>query len=612
LASSTLVRTLSRRSRRNLLSRLRSELTVVAGLLLAITAVQASAFDHPLLEAHSFRQTQTAYQALEFHEQGVSLFHPKLPVFGEPFEVPFEFPLFQLGAATLMSWGLSPDVALRTTAFLAFLVSALLLYGLVRHLAGPPAAIAALAFYVLSPFAMLWSKASLIEYCAVSGALAWLWGTLLWARNRRLGFLAFATFGGVLSMLVKPTTAFFWALPVTAAMSVASNPSYRLRFLREPTVWLVLGIPFVAALAWTIHADSVKSASEATAWLTTTNLRAWNFGTLQQRLVLDNLITVSARLQDYVTGLPPLLFLLLPLLLRNRIRFWSVWSALLLVPFVTIGVFWNLYVVHDYYLAAVSPVFAAALGLTFCWAWRSSQKRANRVLVIAAGGGLIFSLLVASAGYWRGGFSDYDAGDLQVAKELNRFTSPAELVLFEGYDWSPHIPYYARRRGFMLRANPSPGEAAVAARLSDEGYRFLVTSDLQSDRAIAFLTSHQWTGVLGQWTYMTAESPEQLDRAKAGATNADLSEGGSLIHSASIAVPCTGQTQAVPRGEGVTALHVANAPAGAKIRISASLGPVPSREWLFVSPGADNGPILVSCRDAPEITIDRVYSLVRL
>ena len=35
-----------------------------------------------------FRQTQTAYTARIYHEQGIDLLHPKLPVLGEPFEVP--------------------------------------------------------------------------------------------------------------------------------------------------------------------------------------------------------------------------------------------------------------------------------------------------------------------------------------------------------------------------------------------------------------------------------------------------------------------------------------------------------------------------------------------
>src|SRR3990172_12922435 len=95
-------------------------LTVVGALAIAV-AVRAPTLDQPLLEAHSFRQTQTAYTALVFHEQGIDLLHPKMPVLGAPFEVPFEFPLFQAGASLVMDAGVRPDVALRLSGLACFL-----------------------------------------------------------------------------------------------------------------------------------------------------------------------------------------------------------------------------------------------------------------------------------------------------------------------------------------------------------------------------------------------------------------------------------------------------------------------------------------------------------
>ena len=75
------------------------ELAVVVAVPLAVyvALVIAPTLGRPLLERHSFRQTQTALTARIFHEQGIDLLHPKLPVLGAPFEVPFEFPLFQAG-----------------------------------------------------------------------------------------------------------------------------------------------------------------------------------------------------------------------------------------------------------------------------------------------------------------------------------------------------------------------------------------------------------------------------------------------------------------------------------------------------------------------------------
>src|SRR5688572_7732919 len=86
-----------------------------------------------LVERHGFRQTQTAYTARAFHEHGIDLLHPKLPVLGRPFEAPFEFPLFQAIATIPMRLGMSADTSMRVTGLACFLVTAVLLFGLLRY-----------------------------------------------------------------------------------------------------------------------------------------------------------------------------------------------------------------------------------------------------------------------------------------------------------------------------------------------------------------------------------------------------------------------------------------------------------------------------------------------
>ena len=85
------------------------EAALVAAILATYLALVAPTLGRPLLESHAFRQTQTAYTARIYHEQGIDLLHPRLPVLGEPFEVPFEFPLFQAAASIAM------DLGMRTT-----------------------------------------------------------------------------------------------------------------------------------------------------------------------------------------------------------------------------------------------------------------------------------------------------------------------------------------------------------------------------------------------------------------------------------------------------------------------------------------------------------------
>ena len=92
--------------------------------------------NQPLLETQEFRQTQTAYPALIFHLQGIDLLRPQVPVFGPPFALPIEFPLFQAAAAIVMDLGVPADPAVRLTALVCFLITAVLVWRLLVAIAG--------------------------------------------------------------------------------------------------------------------------------------------------------------------------------------------------------------------------------------------------------------------------------------------------------------------------------------------------------------------------------------------------------------------------------------------------------------------------------------------
>ena len=104
--------------------------------LVGLFVFHLPSLDQKLLEVHSFRQTQTAWTALIYHRQGIDLLHPMVPVFGPPFDLPFEFPLFQALASLVMNVGVAPDVAMRFSTLVSFLAAAILVWRLTVRLAG--------------------------------------------------------------------------------------------------------------------------------------------------------------------------------------------------------------------------------------------------------------------------------------------------------------------------------------------------------------------------------------------------------------------------------------------------------------------------------------------
>ena len=96
------------------------ETGVIVAMLAVGLLVRLPNLNAPLLAISSFRQTETAYPALIYHQQGINLLFPQLPVLGKPWQVPFEFPLFQAMAAVLMNLGGAADWAMRVSSVICF------------------------------------------------------------------------------------------------------------------------------------------------------------------------------------------------------------------------------------------------------------------------------------------------------------------------------------------------------------------------------------------------------------------------------------------------------------------------------------------------------------
>ena len=122
-------------------------------VVLGSFALRIRTIGQPLIEAHAFRQTQTAYTAVLYHRDGIDLMHTPLPVLGPPWQIPFEFPLFQAIGAMVMNLGVPTEIALRSTSLFFFVVSAALVWAIVRlETSRQTAAIASVAF-LLAPLA---------------------------------------------------------------------------------------------------------------------------------------------------------------------------------------------------------------------------------------------------------------------------------------------------------------------------------------------------------------------------------------------------------------------------------------------------------------------------
>jgi hypothetical protein len=577
-----------------------AEAVFVAVVLAAFVAAVAPTLDQPLLENHAFRQTQTAYTARIYHQQGIDLLHPKLPVLGEPFEVPFEFPLLQAAASVVMDAGVGDDLAMRLTGLACFLLTALLLYGLVRHVAGRASAIAAFVAFVATPFALVWSRTSMIEYLATAGAVGFTWATVAWRDSRRPGLAAVALMAGLVGLLVKPTTAAFWILPALAYRPTGTRSDDKRRTIAVLAALAL--VPLAAAAIWTRHADGIKAASPTTAWLTSSELEDWNFGTFSQRLDRGVWTVIVDRLVADVVGLAGIFLLAVALVAIARSAQRLFWLGVVLAAVLPPLVFTNLYVVHDYYLAAITPALAALIGLGVGYVWRVLPQR-RHVLAVAALAGLALAASTVGHGrsYWLRAYDDDpDPTTLSLARQVDSQTDASDRVAIVGLDWSPAVLYFADRWGLMVVDR----NAAISFdAIKRERYRHVLLAN-PGDTDLRLLARWKWLASLDQNIYGLADTAAELPKSSLVVTDdvSALPSGRSLRRK--IRVPC-GVPAKLPSGERGTLILLSDPDPDVRVSLSDELASLPARRAVFVAPElAAAGEVSFSCFGRNALTLD--------
>ncbi len=286
---------------------------------------------------------------------------PSFPCSGHRGKSHSSSPLYQAAAAIVMDVGVPEDTALRLTGLASFILAAGLLWLLVRGQAGWPAATVAMGVFLFSPLGIAWGRAALIEYLALALSLGFAMAGIRWRDDRSGIWFMFALALGCLAALVKITTAVFWILPF--ALLAVRRDDDRQTGRSWAGAWFMSLAPLAVGLAWTRHADAIKAATAATAWLTSGELQAWNFGTMAQRIdmgawstILENAALLAGGIALPLLAWPAVRFATA----ERQMRFWIWIAATVAGP---ILIFFNLYVVHDYYAIAVSASVAALVGL---------------------------------------------------------------------------------------------------------------------------------------------------------------------------------------------------------------------------------------------------------
>ena len=411
-----------------------------------------------LLEAHGFRQTQTALTTYWLLQNGFSLAY-ETPVIGYPWQIPLELPIFQYVVAAwtrLFGGNLDANGRIISAAFLVACIPPLA--SIVRQLElSRRVWLIAIVLTFTGPIYLFWGRAFLIETAAVFFSVAYLALLVTIVRQRDVSattiFLAAivgALAGTQKSTLGLPVLAFGGALFAFMHWRDAHPITIR----RVATFAVVVIAPIAAAFAWNAYADAFKAqnAIAAQGLLTDApNAIRWNFGTLQQRLTPHTwkLIFWDRGIQYNAAGIAGVA-LIAGVLIR------PVWPRLRLVAasalFLWIApplIFTNLFYIHDYYQVelVIFLVFALAIAIgewlprivrhewwipavvVLCAAWSLRQFAVNELPRITG---------------------DFNRNLVTLAETVRERTPPDSPIAVYGLDWSSELPYYAQRRAIAV------------------------------------------------------------------------------------------------------------------------------------------------------------------
>lgn len=449
---------------------------IFAVALILYLGFTVPSLSQPLLDQHAFRQCQTAISAewLATDLNPLRMPYYETPVFGAPWRVPFEFPIFQWLAAVLhVVSGLAIGTACRTVSTVMHLACLFPLWRLAEPVASmmnsaePPDTVRRRLFWVmgslflLSPVLWYWSRTSLIESTALYFGLEYLAAQMRWTRTGAWPSLCAAACFSVMACLVKITTFPPFAMAGMLDAFLAARPLGPSRAVDIRRLWRLtagvvpLAVGYVAIAEWVSFADDQKMLNPLAAGTTSAALREWNYGTWQQRFSGDLWIkTVLIRgIPEAIGWVGPFIFLWAAGVARPAVRGIALaCGTLFLVPFL---MFTNLHIRHNYYQYAAAAWLAAAVAVVVTAASHRFSPRLIAVLLTASlcGSGAVYGWHYFP---WQQ-LSFRNDFRLVAMQAVHTMTDPSDAVVFFGCDWSSEWPFHAKRRGIAVTAGTAPG-----------------------------------------------------------------------------------------------------------------------------------------------------------
>ncbi len=448
---------------------------ILLGLLLRLPFMNV-----PLLDRNSWRQTDTAAIARNFHEHELNIFYPQVDWRGaSEGYIESEFPIYPFLIAILYRvFGLH-DLLGRMVSLLFFIFSAVLLFHLTQKLLDDKTAIWATLFFMISPMNIHFSRTFMPTSMLVCCSIASIYYFSEWIDKEKWSFFFASALSTTLAVLIKPTS-----LHLGLPLLYLALRKYKISTFSQWRIGLFALLVLMPSFAWYYHARQLFLETHLTFGIWAGGYS--KFGNPTYWLNPSFYKVIVLRIVNHILTLPGLVLATIGFFLRvekrNYVAFW--WGLAFAIDIFIVA---EGHQTHDYYQMPLVPVLSiyAGQGMNYLWgkdllkdSFLSHMLTTKSVLVI------LFILMSIAGLLQTREYLQFDPKRLEFGQRIEQLTEADSLVIIGGWrkgsqlqvEYPPCDPidfYISHRKGWEISLDQ--WSVSMVDSLREQGARYFAS-----------------------------------------------------------------------------------------------------------------------------------------
>jgi 4-amino-4-deoxy-L-arabinose transferase-like glycosyltransferase len=437
-------------------------LIIVCGLFLRLVNLTT-----PLLDYHSWRQTDTAMVARNFYEHGYRILYPQVDWDGSNTGyVAMEFPIYPFLCAVLYKiFGVKEWLGRLVSIFFST-SSIIILFKLARICYTTPTALIACAFFAILPLNAYYGRTFMPESLMIFSTLAGIYFFSQWIEKEKKYQLILAVIFTTLAILVKPYTFFYLIFPLLFPTWL----KYGKKLIFNKQIWFFFLLVLVPPLLWYLHAMLHLKMVLYNPWspkVWQSNLSLWLSPKFYERVLIGNL----ANRILFPTGFILFIAGVIQDVKDKKEYVFHLWLLGLIVYFI---IFAHANYHHEYYQI---PVVAPACVFIGKFLNNFFTQRKNWYKTFTGGIVLLLILSIPIYTFYKLPKREKINWDYwYAAQTIKKISSPRDLILVCDESF-PEIIYYSHRKGWHIHPNTQSVEIIESFRKKGAKYYVTVALD---------------------------------------------------------------------------------------------------------------------------------------